>query len=557
MRISAALAVIVALVVAGVLAIRLGTGGRAATATGAAEVGAGQDINRQNPATLLDGGNLKLALSEFPVNFNTLHIDGNTADTASVLRPTLPRAYIIKPDGSTSLNTDYFTKIELTSNNPQVVTYTINPKAVWSDGAPVTWEDIAAQIHALSGKDERFKIASPGGAERVASVTRGVDDRQAVMTFAKPYAEWQGMFAGNGMLLPRSMTSTPEAFNDAQLTRPGPSAGPFMITSVDKVAQRITLTRNPDWWGENPRLESITFMVLDAAARIGALQNNAIDATGVASLEELTVAQRTAGISIRRAPGASWSHFTFNGAPGSILADPKLRLAIMKGIDRQAIANISQRGLVEDPKPLNNHIYVAGQQGYQNNSAVATFNPDEARRDLDELGWRLNGPARQKDGRPLVVRLVLSDALTTRQIAQVAQNSLAQIGVKLELDVKGGGAFFTDYIIPGDFDIAFFGWSGDAFPLSGLTQIYKSDGESNFGKIGSPAIDAKIEETLAELDAAAARRLANEVDSMVWEEGFSLPLVQSHGTVAVRSNLANFGAAGLGDLNYSAIGFMK
>ena len=44
---------------------------------------------------------------------------------------------------------------------------------------------------------------------------------------------------------------------------------------------------------------------------------------------------------------------------------------------------------------------------------------------------------------------------------------------------------------------------------------------------------------------------------MVWEEGFSLPLTQAPGNLAVRSNLANYGAAGLGDLNYSAIGFMK
>jgi peptide/nickel transport system substrate-binding protein len=102
-----------------------------------------------------------------------------------------------------------------------------------------------------------------------------------------------------------------------------------------------------------------------------------------------------------------------------------------------------------------------------------------------------------------------------------------------------------------------FGWVGDAFPLSGLPQIYASDGESNFGKIGSPEIDAEIEQTLAELDPGAARRLANDVDLLLWKEGFSLPLIQSAGNVAVRSNLANFGAAGLGDINYSAVGFIK
>ena len=70
---------------------------------------------------------------------------------------------------------------------------------------------------------------------------------------------------------------------------------------------------------------------------------------------------------------------------------------------------------------------------------------------------------------------------------------------------------------------------GDAFPLSGLTQIYASNGESNFGKIGSPEIDAKIEQTLDELDPDKARALANELDKMIWAEGFSLPLFQSAG----------------------------
>lgn len=45
------------------------------------------------------------------------------------------------------------------------------------------------------------------------------------------------------------------------------------------------------------------------------------------------------------------------------------------------------------------------------------------------------------------------------------------------------------------------------------------------------------------------------VDRRVWAEGFSLPLVQSVGTVAVRDDLANFGARGLADLDYTAIGF--
>ena len=535
------------------------SGGKQETpsAGGSAEVGTTNDINPQDIAKLQQGGNLRLALTAFPENFNSLHIDGNSADSAGMLKASMPRAFRVAADGSMTLNTDYFTGAELTGTNPQVVTWTINPKAVWSDGTPITWEDIASQIHATSGKDTAFAYASPNGSDRVASVTRGVDDRQAIMTFAKPYAEWRGMLSGNTMLLPKSMTATPEAFNKGQLNGPGPSAGPFIVSNVDRTAQRIVLTHNPKWWGTPALLDSVTYLVLDDAARIPALQNNTIDATGLTSLDELTVARRTEGVSIRRAPGNSWYHFTFNGAPGSILADKGLRLAIAKAIDRQTIADVTQRGLADNPVPLNNHVYVAGQEGYQDNSAVVAFDPEKARKELDALGWRLNGQFREKDGRQLVIRDVLYDSLTTRQFGQIAQNNLAQVGVKLDLDAKGGGGFFSNHINVGDFDIAQFSWVGDAFPLSGLPQIYASDGESNFGKIGSPEIDAKIEQTLEQLDPAKARDLANEVDKLIWAEGFSLPLTQSPGNVAVRSTLANFGAFGLADADYTKIGFIK
>lgn len=522
-----------------------------------ARIGTSSDINPHDPATLQDGGDLRLALTAFPPNFNILHIDGNSAEVAAMMKATLPRAFVIGPDGSTTVDTNYFISIELTGTAPQVVTYTINPKAVWSDGTPITWEDIASQVHALSGADKNFEIAGPSGADRVASVTRGVDDRQAVMTFAKPYAEWRGMFAGNGMLLPKSMTATPEAFNKGQLDGPGPSAGPFIATSLDRTTQRIVLSRNPKWWGPRPRLDHITYLVLDDAARLPALQNNTIDATGVGTIDQLTIAQRTKGITIRRAPAPAWSHITFNGAPGSILADKALRVAVSKGIDRQTIAEVVQYGLTSNPVALGNHIYVAGQQGYQDNSTVVPYDPVAAKRELDALGWKQAGQFREKDGRQLVIRDLFYDAQGSRQFAQIAQHSLAQVGVKLELVARAGSGFFTNYINVGAFDLAQFGWLGDAFPLSSLTQIYKSDGESNFGKIGSPQIDAAIEQTLEELDPDKARALANDLDKLIWAEGFSLPLTQSPGDIAVRSTLANFGAAGLGDLNYTAIGFTR
>ena len=72
----------------------------------------------------------------------------------------MPRAFRIAADGSTTVNTDFFTSVELTGSDPQVVTYTINPKAVWSDDTPITWEDIKSQIDATSTKNKDFAISA-------------------------------------------------------------------------------------------------------------------------------------------------------------------------------------------------------------------------------------------------------------------------------------------------------------------------------------------------------------------------------------------------------------
>ena len=113
----------------------------------------------------------------------------------------------------------------------------------------------------------------------------------------------------------------------------------------------------------------------------------------------------------------------------------------------------------------------------------------------------MNGQFREKDGKQLVIRDVFYDAQTTRQVGQIAQNSLAQIGVKLDLQAKGGNGFFSQYVTVGNFDIAQFAWGGRRLPaVRPQPDLPVHRRESNFGKIGSPEIDAKIE-----ADAGGAR----------------------------------------------------
>ncbi|MEU0544792.1 ABC transporter family substrate-binding protein [Nocardia sp. NPDC005978] len=523
----------------------------------AAELGTSSDINPHDVSDLRDGGNLRLALSALPQNWNTLHTDAD-GEAGGLARPMMPRAFTTDSAGNLTVNPDYFTSVELTKADPQQVTYTINPKAVWSDGSPITWEDIRSQAQAMSGADEAYLIKMTFGFDRVATVERGVDDRQAVITFKEHYADWKGQFAGEASLYPKSVTGTAEAFNKSLVDEIKLTAGPFTLKSVDRAQNRVVLGRNPLWWGATPKLDTITFSVLDSAALIPALQNNEIDAVGIGSRDDMKTARGTAGIAIRRAAGSSWTHVTFNGAPGSILADPGLRVALSQAIDRQGIATAIQNGLVENPKPLNNHVFVAGQTGYRDNSLA--FDPAAAAAALDRLGWKLNGDTREKDGRKLVIRDVMYNDDTWIQIAQIIQQNFAAVGVKLDIVTKPGKGYFTDVIKPGDFDIAHWAWSSDVFVLKNLPQVYRLDGgsiEGNYGRIGSPEINDLIDQALSELDPAKAIELANRIDRKVFELGHSLPLTQSAGNVAVRANLANYGAPGLASYDYTKIGFLK
>ncbi|MET9031144.1 ABC transporter family substrate-binding protein [Nocardia sp. NPDC004168] len=529
-----------------------------APAGSAAELGTSNDINPYDVSELREGGNLRLAISSFPANWNSLSNDGNDAQITAIERPMLPRAFKTNAAGELSINTDYFTEVQLTDTDPQQVTYTINPKAVWSDGTPITWEDIRSQANALSGADKSFLIANNSGFDRVEKVERGVDDRQAIITFKQHFADWRGQFAGNSFLIPKSVTANPEAFNKSEVDGITLTAGPFLVQSTDRAQGRIVLGRNPKWWSDIPKLDTITFSVLNSSAQLPALQNNEIDAVGLGTREALRAARNTQGIAIRRAPGNSWNHFTFNGAPGSIFADPKLRVAITKAIDRQGIVTAIQNGLVADPKPLNNHIYIQGQAGYQDNSLG--FDPAAAAKELDDLGWKLNGDVREKDGRKLEIRDIMYHEDTWVQIAQIIQQNLAGVGVRLKIEAKPGKGFFTDVIQPGNFDVGQWTWVGDPFPLGSLNQIYgyhPNDLQGNYGRIGSPELNALIEQTVSELDPKKAVELANQVDRKVFEEGHSLPLMQSTGNVAVRADLANYGAPGLASYDYTKIGFLK
>lgn len=148
-----------------------------------------------------------------------------------------------------------------------------------------------------------------------------------------------------------------------------------------------------------------------------------------------------------------------------------------------------------------------------------------------------------------------------RREAAVTRSLLADIGVRVRITPVPGNDLYGGYVVPGRFDIAPFTWIGTPFPISGAASVYRlphgADPRQNFGRIGSPRIDAWLDRAQSELDPAAARADLTRADRLIWQAAHSLVVYQRPQYTAVRANLANIGSWGLRSPDFTTIGFLR
>jgi peptide/nickel transport system substrate-binding protein len=523
-------------------------------------------INALPAEKVQDGGKLTWPLRVLPANFNYFERDGTTAETAAIVSALMPVTYDVDATGRPVWNRTYLaSEPKLATGAKQVVTYELNPKAVWSDGTPLTWEDFAGQWKALSGADKAYQVGQPGGYDNVESVQRGTGDREVVVTYKRRYADWTSLF---NMIYPRSTTRDPKVFNDGWRDKPLVTAGPFRLDTVDPAAQTVTLVRNENWWGNRPKLDTIVFRVMESNAQIEALANGQVDFADLGSdLTRTNRAKTIGGVEIRRTGGANFRHLTINGTSPN-LQDVKVRQALAMSIDRDAIGKALLDPLGYETRPLNNHIFMTNQDGYQDNAGeLGTFTPDRARQVLDGAGWTLDGDVRHRGDRRLEINLVVpSGVAAAKQESELIQAMLGKVGFAVKINAVPAEQFFDKYIALGRYDITIFSWLGAAYPISSSRSIYASpkrgdkgelDVQRNYARIGSPEIDGLFDQAGQELDRRKATEIANKIDSLVWQEVHSVTIYQRPDQVACKKNLANFGAFGFASVDYTLIGWAR
>lgn len=519
-------------------------------------------VNAKARGQLRSGGTLNWAIDQFSTQWNPVHADGSEASTNDVMKALLPTFWRSDAGGTQTPNKAYLVDaVSESRQGRQVVTWTLNPKAHWSDGKPISWRDIQATWHAQSGADKGFQTSSTTGFDQVESVVRGEDDYQAVMTFRTSFSEWQSMFnnAANSPLLPADYIATPDLFNTSFLGAIPVTAGPFKLGTLDRTARTVTVVADPNWWGDRAMLDRIVFKAVNTSDMPAAFAKGEVDyfnnGPNAAGYRQILA---TPDGEVRRAGGPNLRQLVLNGRSPQ-LTDAKVRQAIFQAIDREAITRSDLNGLDWPYTPMNNHFLVPNQNGYRDNSGgLSRYDLQAAQQALDAAGWLLEDGVRRKDGRSLELRFVIPEGNTIAvNEGTLISGMLGKVGIKVDVVPVVAGDFFDRYVYKHDFDLTAFALLGTPFPATSSTSTFQQGAGSNYAQVGSNALDSAMADAASAAGPDAENDAINRADAEAWQVAGLVPLYQRPAIYGVRRTVANLGAPGLSDFVYENIGFQK
>jgi peptide/nickel transport system substrate-binding protein len=509
-------------------------------------------------AAVKSGGTLTYALDQDIPGFNINQASDSEFVLQEIMNQVWPTVFVVQPDISTKLDTDYVTSATVTSTSPQTVVYQINPKAVWSDGTPISATDFIYAWQSQSGNPKytdvggkAFEPASTAGYNQVKSVTGSNGGKTVTVVFTKPFGDWHSLFSD---LMPAHIAKTAgfnngfQTFNAAVKV----SGGPFEIQSYSQ-GQSLIEVPNPKWWGTAPKLSKLVFRFFADDNQIPpAIQNSEIDAANPAqaSLQFKDAVAAVPDTTTTILPGLEFQHMDFNQA-NPYLAKLDVRLAIAAGLNRAEMVSRIVGPITSSVKPLDNRIYMPTQAQHQDTSGgLGAYNPAKAKQLLQAAGMTMGsdgyfhpnfGPQAGKD-------LTLSISTTSgepvrAEIEQLFQADMKAIGMKINIQNYSPSTLFGTVGPKSEYDIIEFAWVSTPF-ASGNQPIYCSYTNANvcgenWNHYANPQVDALFNQALTTLDPAKAASLYNQVDALLWKDMVTLPLFQQPQLYTIGNKWAN------------------
>ncbi len=479
-------------------------------------------------------------------------------------------SYEVVPDES-------FGKMEVVSEDPLQVKYTLNEGLVWSDGEPITTDDLVfgwaanggvfddSTVDPESGEvvsgTRYFDTAASTEGIKTSTITEVADDKLSlVLEYDEPFVDWniQGLIdqpvhvvaekAGVDqeelietiLTMPRGDAAAPAPVNEtlkaaADFWNTGfdmtslpddpslyLSSGPWIIDSWEPT-QSMTLKLNDKYTGDlKPQFSELVIRFIgDSQAQVTALQNGEVDIIAPqASGDTLTALEGIDGVEVLQGDALNYDHLdlTFAGP----FAEQNVREAFLKTIPRQQLVDTLIKPVNPEAEVLNSNLFIPAQAAYED--AVKANGSDEyAEVDIE-------GAKELLAGATPTIRLMYNINNPNRVAAfEAIQASASQAGFVIE-DV--GREDWSAQLGSDIYDAVIFGWISPGVGNGTIPQIFASFGGSNFNQYKNATVDEIAQTIPVTLDTDKIDELTIEADTELFSDAYGLPLFQGPGLEA-------------------------
>ncbi len=330
------------------------------------------------------------------------------------------------------------------SPDGKIITLKLRDDIVWSDGTPITSEDFVFTYEMTM--NPKNTVASTFPYDKLEKV-EAPDAQTVVMTFKEPFAAWQATL-WHGLLpahILRPVFEKEGTIDTAEWNRaPTVGCGPFVFQEWES-GSFIRFVANEKYWLGRPKIDEIFIRIVpDDASQVAALKVGDGDLGTFIAYSDIPTLEQAGVQMVKVFSGYNegWYFYLHPEKGHPALKDVRVRQAIALAFDRFSICKDLLLGLTKPPAT-----YWANTPWQDPTLEPWPYDPERAKQLLDEAGWKdTNGDGvRDKDG----VELVLTLGTTTREIRRdvqaVAQQQLAQVGIKLELANADSDIFFGSY----------------------------------------------------------------------------------------------------------------
>jgi peptide/nickel transport system substrate-binding protein len=430
-----------------------------------------------------------LAISDADRDLSTLTYAGLMGLGGSgELIPVLAESYSVSPDGKT-------------------YTFIINKKAKFTDGTPVTADDVVFTVR----KAQDPALKSPEYANWSGVNVVAVDQRTVRFTLAKAYAPFLGLTT-LGILPARlwqNISDTEFPFSALQTNPVG--NGPFKVASVSRDAsgliESVSLSENPYYVLGRPYLDGIRFSFYsNAEDRSRALASSAVESSyGVP------------GKDVIMAPYARVFGVFWNPSDNQAYARLEVRKALSLALDRQTIVNDVLGGYatpIMGPVPPG--------EGVKQVAIPEVTRPDAAASVLEAAGWKYDGEARawKNAGAKLslsTITIRTSNVPELKNVASAVKADWEKLGIQVDIELYEPGDLSQNVIRPRKYGALLYGMviDRDQDLYAFWDSQERNDPGLNIALYANKTVDALLEESRGTADAETRMKNLQKVEDTV------------------------------------------